>query len=573
MEAYTWWFKTENVSSTAPACEGEIDPADGREQVPVDTKLTWESCVSKTGASIKYDVYLCDKGETCYADTSNYEKIATDISETEVTPDELTPATLYYWYIVAKDENGEKSTLTSKWHFTTVTPGSHLWSFSVNDSGEISKHAASTDGISYIGTYEGNVYAINKDGTEKWKYEFNDSYPINDLNHFIENVTVGPDGTVYTFYTNNASYYDNNSVLVAINPENGLEKWAVVSRYHVIESAPLITSDGIINLIVKVYEDPDTGSNGYHLVGVDPTNGTEEYRYNHWVDNTSTRVDALNFNSSRIRSIAASQDGTIYFPTKHIYEANNTKYLSNTKLDYTAVKDGTEEWIHHFTGDDDSTDLQNTGMTHMLITAVSIDTNGDIYSIGGTSKDESINDGKNSIHKISKVDGTVLWKWKPDLGYSEIKSKGVVIDKNGTVYVMADTSLYAIDGSSGQTKWSIGNVIPECDTSNSSIAVLDDGNIIVTASGITSNGSNESNALLINSSSQEIIWDYNTNVGGNRSVSGKHLNVFDDGIVVFVTSNGGNYTLDAYDFSANGGLQTDAPWPIALQNPQRTSAQ
>ena len=79
-----------------------------------------------------------------------------------------------------------------------------------------------------MGSYDDYLYAINPDGTEKWKFKTDSDVK--------SSPAIGSDGTIYV-----GSYDD---YLYAINPD-GTEKWKV-ETVSFVYSSPAIGSDGII---------------------------------------------------------------------------------------------------------------------------------------------------------------------------------------------------------------------------------------------------------------------------------------------------------------------------------------
>ena len=80
----------------------------------------------------------------------------------------------------------------------------------------------------YVGSWDGNLYALNLDGSLKWKYDTG--------NYIWSSPALGADGTLYV-----GSYDDN---LYALNPD-GSVKWKYATGYS-IESSPAIGADGTL---------------------------------------------------------------------------------------------------------------------------------------------------------------------------------------------------------------------------------------------------------------------------------------------------------------------------------------
>lgn len=92
---------------------------------------------------------------------------------------------------------------------TSHVDGTEKWNFSAEDD-ILSSPAIGTDGTLYFGSYDNNLYAVNRNGTLRW--EFTELYgPIQ------SSPAVAEDGTIYVGC--------NDKKLYAINP-NGTEKWS-----------------------------------------------------------------------------------------------------------------------------------------------------------------------------------------------------------------------------------------------------------------------------------------------------------------------------------------------------------
>lgn len=79
--------------------------------ISTSTTLSWE-CTDPNSDSLIYDIYLWSTG-------SSFSKIATGVTTTTYNfSSALLPATIYYWFITAKDEHNSVS-VGSIWTFTT----------------------------------------------------------------------------------------------------------------------------------------------------------------------------------------------------------------------------------------------------------------------------------------------------------------------------------------------------------------------------------------------------------------------------------------------------------------------
>ncbi len=151
--------------------------------------------------------------------------------------------------------------------------GSVKWEFRFEKWQESSPVIA-PNGIIYIGSKEGKVYAINPaDGTERWNYQTGDG--VSAL------PAIGADGTIYI------GSWDYN--MYALNPDGTL-KWKILTgeSFEGVSSSAAIGSDGTIYF----------GSNDYDIYAANP-DGTLKWQY-------ETRGGV-------VASPAIGSDGTVYF--------------------------------------------------------------------------------------------------------------------------------------------------------------------------------------------------------------------------------------------------------------------
>lgn len=151
---------------------------------------------------------------------------------------------------------------TIKWVFK---PGDHPLLFE-------SSVTIGPDGTLYVGSHENNVYAINPDGTQKWMFDAGDSVLIEGgvsggYEKGIQSTpAIGKDGTIYirTF----------SNYIFALNPD-GTEKWKFPIKVTADTwSSPTIGKDGTI-YIGSARE----GSSGGKVYAINP-DGTEKWHYN-----------------------------------------------------------------------------------------------------------------------------------------------------------------------------------------------------------------------------------------------------------------------------------------------------
>jgi outer membrane protein assembly factor BamB len=146
--------------------------------------------------------------------------------------------------------------------------GHEIWSidFGSYASGFVNAPIITPDGIIYISSWDGNLYALNLDGVLVWK--FNQAYSVQGT------PGVGQDGTVYTM----------TDRLYSLNPSSGSVNWSFRpadepnSTGWWFESSPVIADNGTVYLIGFYNSmDPMLG-NIIYLFAVD-ANGNEAWRY------------------------------------------------------------------------------------------------------------------------------------------------------------------------------------------------------------------------------------------------------------------------------------------------------
>jgi len=216
-----------------------------------------------------------------------------NIINTYFMPDMPLSVSKYYLRVRAKDNAGHWGGWCSNWSFELLPSYFDVkWKFQtgrgVHHSSQ-SSPAIGGDGTIYVGSIDNYIYAINPDGSLKWKFQTGDEV--------YSSPTVGSDETIYVGSDDNYIY--------AINSDGNL-KWKFQTLDDVY-SSPAIASDGTIYV----------ASYGY-LYALN-SDGSLKWEY-------ST-------NSTSSHSLAVSNDGTIYLGTSsgYIYAVNPN---GNLKWEY-----------------------------------------------------------------------------------------------------------------------------------------------------------------------------------------------------------------------------------------------
>lgn len=342
--------------------------------------------------------------------------------------------------------------------------GTLKWTFETG-AGIESSPTIAKDGTIYIGSHDNKLYALNPDGTLKWK--FNAGEPIHipewDVWKGIPSApTIDKDGTIY--------FVSPPIYLFALNPD-GTEKWRylVYTSSH-IGASPMIAPDGTIYIGSESYphlqpggplataQDTPAQEFGARVYALNP-DGTLKWRYDSngaclanpmavadegtvyasgsdLCPNSSCTGDALfafnpdgtlkwKLSSNRIEAPPSiAEDGTIYVGTK-----NGTFMAINP--------DGTQKWSFR------------TGKGNSAIAALG--KNGRIYFGSWDGNFYALN-----------PEGKELWRFDTKIGrdpkifespYMETITTSPAISADGTIY-FGDVieTFYALD-LEGKEKW------------------------------------------------------------------------------------------------------------------------
>ena len=173
--------------------------------------------------------------------------------------------------------------LTGSKTYAVDRNGNLKWTFPVTCG--YSSPAIGSDGTIYFGAQDTYFYALNPDGTLKWKFKTPFSLK--------SSPTIGPDGTIY-FTTDSAQVF-------ALNP-NGTEKWIFGRVFVTFSGTPAIGPDGTI-YVGGSSSNPQNPNGGLFALSPDLPGMMEKWRYvgNDWPQKYFTP--------------SVSTDGTIYVGT------------------------------------------------------------------------------------------------------------------------------------------------------------------------------------------------------------------------------------------------------------------
>ena len=290
--------------------------------------------------------------------------------------------------------------------YLSITP---KWSYTTGDQVDFSSPAIGSDGTVYVGSADDYLYAINNNGTLKWRYKTNG--PIE------SSPAIGSDGTVYVG--------SDDDYLYAIN-SNGTLKWSYNTN-SLIESSPAIGSDGTVYV----------GSDNDYLYAIN-SNGTLKWSYK-----TNGEIDS---------SPAIGSDGTVYVGSwdDYLYAINSNGTLKWSYATGWIISSspaiGSDGTVYVGSYDDNLYAINTDGTLKW-----SYKTGGSIISSSpaiGSDGTIYVGSGDNKLYAINS-NGTL--KWSYNTGYEISSSPAIGID--GTVYVGSGNVFYAIN-SDGTYKWS-----------------------------------------------------------------------------------------------------------------------
>lgn len=333
---------------------------------------------------------------------------------------------------------------------TSKNNGKLKWKFKTGGMID-STPAIGPDGTIYFGSYDGNLYAVNQDGSEKWKYSVSKDGKKSAVRGAI---AVSGDGTIYTIALHNLQDAIGNiegekkifglssgtGEIFAINSDGTL-KWSFdkITQYNGIPPAPKIGQDGTIYVGTGLF----TGSNeGGRLYAFNPDGSTKwTYKppsggtvgigddgtiYTTAQDNVSNMyVAAIHPNGSKKWELLIGKG----IDSAPAIGADGTIYIGSQDKNFYAINpDGTIKW--KFATND------------WVESPPAIGPDGTIYF--GTSEF-----GKDVNIYALNPDGTKRWSFPTGAGVYP----GVVIGKEGTIYAGSrDGYFYAINPD-GTLKW------------------------------------------------------------------------------------------------------------------------
>jgi outer membrane protein assembly factor BamB len=269
----------------------------------------------------------------------------------------------------------------------------NLWTVRLSDYNCTSSPAVATNGTIYVGSFDGNLFAVSPDGKVEWK--FNASMQIK------SSPAIGADGTIY--------FGSRDRKLYALTPAGGL-KWTFVTGAWV-DSSPAIAADGTIYF----------GSWDTNFYALDP-NGSLK-----WVFPSGDIIDS---------SPAIGVDGTIYFGShdRYLYALSSNGKLRWRFLTQGPVTSspaiGADGAIYFSSTDGNLYALNPNGMERWRLRRGGCSSSSPVFGENGDIYLELYNSSNGRLDSISPG-GKLNWEWSLADQWNDTTAVALA---NGNVY-------------------------------------------------------------------------------------------------------------------------------------------
>ena len=297
--------------------------------------------------------------------------------------------------------------------------GAEMWQFT---TGSFVGSPVISDGIAYVGSYDGNLYAIDaSSGAERWRFSAGENRT---------SLSTVIDGVIYISSSISGNVY-------AIDAVSGAERWMFAIGASV--SSSFVVTEGIVYV----------GSYDNYLYAIDAASGTQRWRFavNAAQETSPVAVggvvyigspDADDDNLYAVDAASGTERwrfmGDSGVSDSPVLEVDGVVYVGSDYGDLYAIDaaSGIERW--RFAGDSGVNESQ------LLVVDGVVYVGGEYGNVRGDDDD---------FYAIDAVSGTERWRFT--VGGSMEFSPALV---NGVVYVGGfDGNLYAIDTVDGNELW------------------------------------------------------------------------------------------------------------------------
>ncbi len=301
--------------------------------------------------------------------------------------------------------------------------------------------AIGSDGTIYAHSDRGYIYAIASDGIKKWEFKTANegpSYPVREIFP-----AIGSDGTIY---------FGDKGYVYAINPD-GSKKWKFkFSTNYYVTSAPAIGADGTIYIGVNYFISRGKKSSSY-LYAIS-SDGSRKWKFQ-----TFKMPDGNQYRHSIGFSPAIGIDGTIYVCS------------FNKKL-YAIKPNGIKKWEFETVSSVCSSPIIGSDGTIYLGTGYTWILNNPRPEYLLAISPDGIKNWQRNVEGDQEWNGTEA---NPHRGSSP------AIGNDGTIYIGSGRKFYMINPD-GTIKW-ISKVFPRDEEAVSSPAIGGNGSIYIASGG------------------------------------------------------------------------------------------
>ena len=199
-------------------------PGNNSVSQPISLNLAWKASDPDQSDTLRFDVYLFESNDP------NLTKIASDITDTTVSLENLKYITTYFWQVVAKD--GEATTNSSTWSFTTVAPPDNPYLYASNEEGNYEIYSSNTTNNTTIRlTFNSNRDWYPRFNPNKSKIAFVSDKQVNPQIY-----TMNPDGSNLLQVTSiPIAGYNNNGIGYSWSPDGGKFIYANYEKLYKID--------------------------------------------------------------------------------------------------------------------------------------------------------------------------------------------------------------------------------------------------------------------------------------------------------------------------------------------------
>ena len=320
----------------------------------------------------------------------------------------------------------------------TAYSGRNKWRFDCE--GLIwSTPVADENGVAYLGSTSGYFYAVNPDGTLKWKYKLFDK-----LNAIIDSAAViGPGGMIYA--------PGGDSHIHALDRETGKRKWAFEAKAAYLERKE--TTDIRNSFEGNVTIGPNgwvyAVSNNGLLYALDPDTGEEKWSFETIGKQFLWSLPA--FSPDNAFCVFGSLDRYLYL-VDPVKGKGLDAYKMPGEVKSSPMVLGDRVFVGASANRFVALRVVNTQNGLKLKKIWTFKTGGQVYSSPALCDDKVVFGSEDGFVYAVSFDGELVWKYQ---ARSKILGSPLVSKDNIVVVGTGSGELFAIDGNTGRRMWSI----------------------------------------------------------------------------------------------------------------------